>query len=159
MVPISGDADAQVRSPVRSGSSETSGAIGMRMRAAVLTGSDAGSATVAAAFAMVAIMVVIVLVVQVGAAVAARHHAQSAADLAALAAAGALDRGNESGCTAAEDIARRMQVRVVSCRIVEWDAIVTVSDRASLSIFGTREVRAAARAGPVDTDGHERAPP
>ncbi len=46
---------------------------------------DEGGATVLAAMAMSALIAVVVMVVHVGSAVGARHQAQSAADLAALA--------------------------------------------------------------------------
>ncbi|RZL71605.1 MAG: pilus assembly protein TadE, partial [Rhodococcus sp. (in: high G+C Gram-positive bacteria)] len=49
---------------------------------------DEGGATVLAALAMSALIAVVVMVMHVGSAVGARHQAQSAADLAALAGAG-----------------------------------------------------------------------
>lgn len=112
---------------------------------------DRGAASVLASFAILTLLVVAALIVQVGSVVATRHKAQSAADLAALAAAGALDRGNPSACAAAETIARRMAVDVDECVVEEWDAIVTVSARVELSTFGMKEVRAVARAGPVES--------
>ncbi|KAA0024447.1 Rv3654c family TadE-like protein [Antrihabitans cavernicola] len=111
---------------------------------------ERGGATVFAACAMCGLLVVALLIVQFGAAVSARHNAQSAADLAALAAAGELDRGDEAACTAASAVADRMHVRVRSCEVQSWDAVVTVVGRVLLSTFGAKDVVAVARAGPVD---------
>ncbi|MBJ8346043.1 Rv3654c family TadE-like protein [Antrihabitans sp. YC2-6] len=115
-------------------------------------GDDRGGATILASFAILALVVVAAMILQVGAVVSARHRAQSAADLAALAAAGALDRGSESACAAAQDVAGRMSVSVGSCAIEDWDATVTVRARVELSNFGVKEVEAIARAGPVESD-------
>ncbi|MGB6073492.1 MAG: Rv3654c family TadE-like protein, partial [Rhodococcus sp. (in: high G+C Gram-positive bacteria)] len=65
---------------------------------------DEGGATVLAAMAMSALIAVVVMVVHVGSAVGARHQAQSAADLAALAGAGALDRGVADACETARSV-------------------------------------------------------
>lgn len=111
---------------------------------------ERGAATVLAACAMCGLLVVALLIVQFGAAVSARHNAQSAADLAALAAAGALDRGTDSACAAASTIAERMHVGVRDCEIDGWDVLVTVEGRVLLSTFGAKEVTAIARAGPVE---------
>lgn len=111
---------------------------------------DRGVATVFASFVMLALLVVAMSIVHVGSSVAARHQAQSAADLAALAAAGALDGGDESACVAAETIARRMSVSLAGCSVEDWDVVVTVTAKKDLAAFGTKEVRAVARAGPVE---------
>ncbi|MFI6870678.1 Rv3654c family TadE-like protein [Nocardia sp. NPDC050406] len=109
-----------------------------------------GGATVAAALAVAALLAVTLLIAQIGVAIAARHHVQSAADLSALAAAGALDRGTAAGCAEAERIARRMVVRVRECAVAEWDATVTVESPIRLGPLGTRMVSASARAGPAE---------
>ena len=114
---------------------------------------ERGGATLLAASAMCGLLVVSLLLVQFGSAVSARHNAQSAADLAALAAAAALDRGADAACSAATPIAERMRVRVQRCDTDEWDAVVTVVGRVALSTFGSKEVTAIARAGPVDESG------
>ncbi|MBF6333944.1 Rv3654c family TadE-like protein [Nocardia transvalensis] len=113
-----------------------------------------GAATVAACLALTALLVVTVLIVQLGAVVAVRHRAQAAADLGALAAAGALATGAETGCARADEIAKRMRVRVRDCAVEGWDATITVEAGASLGPLGSRMVRAAARAGPVDGEGN-----
>ena len=72
---------------------------------------ERGAATVLACWAMLALIAVAALVIHLGSAVSARHRAQSAADLAALAAAAALERGTEAACAAATTIAGRMRDR------------------------------------------------
>ncbi|MBJ7325131.1 MAG: flp pilus-assembly TadE/G-like family protein, partial [Rhodococcus sp.] len=87
---------------------------------------DEGGATVLAALAMSALIAVVVMVMHVGSAVGARHQAQSAADLAALGGAGALDRGVSDACETARGLAMRMGTELRECTIDEWDVIVTV---------------------------------
>ncbi|MCP9621603.1 flp pilus-assembly TadE/G-like family protein [Nocardia otitidiscaviarum] len=110
---------------------------------------DAGSATVTAAWALAALLTVTLLLAQLGVAVVARHEAQSAADLAALAAAGGLDRGTDAGCAEANRVGQRMGVRIRGCVVAGWDVTVTVESGITLGPLGTRMVRASARAGPV----------
>ena len=111
---------------------------------------ERGSATILAAFAIAAILVVGLGIMQFGAVVAARHRAQSAADLAALAAAGVLVEGESAACAAAGAVAVRMSVDVTDCAVDRWDVVISVADRVDLAAFGWREVVAAARAGPVE---------
>ncbi len=108
---------------------------------------DRGSATVTACFAMLALVAITATVVHLGATVLARHRAQSAADLGALAAAAAVDRGVEGACAAAGDIAGRMGARVEGCHVEAWDAVLTVTVPVAT---GTGAATAAARAGPID---------
>ncbi|CAM3076242.1 Rv3654c family TadE-like protein [Skermania piniformis] len=111
--------------------------------------SDQGVATVIACVAIAVILIVTILVVQVGAGVALRHRAQSAADLGALAAAAALDQGDEAACAVATRLVDRVGVRVRRCSPQGWDIVLEVGIAAALGPFGRREVRAVARAGPV----------
>ncbi|MFC9788095.1 Rv3654c family TadE-like protein [Rhodococcus sp. NPDC127528] len=111
---------------------------------------ERGAATVLACFAMLALISLALVIGHLGAAVATRHRAQAAADLGALAAAAALDRGGEAACAAARGVADRMRVTLRECRIEGWDAIVTVGVRAGLTAVGSGDAVAAARAGPVD---------
>ncbi|MFE3292907.1 Rv3654c family TadE-like protein [Rhodococcus sp. NPDC059234] len=111
---------------------------------------ERGAATVLACFAMLALISLALVVGHLGAAVAARHRAQAAADLAALAAAAVLDRGGEAGCVAARGVVDRMGVTLRECRIEGWDAVVTVGVRVGVVAAGSGEAVAAARAGPVD---------
>ncbi|KAA8970505.1 Rv3654c family TadE-like protein [Mycobacterium sp.] len=94
-------------------------------------------------------MVAVLLVVTgggavLGAAVLARHRAQSAADLAALAAAARLPAGPESACAQAAAVARAMRADS-RCTVAGLDVVVTVD--VAISRWG--RARAGARAGPV----------
>ncbi len=80
----------------------------------------------------------------VGSAVIARHRAQAAADMAALAAAARLAEGAGSACNQASAIATAMRVDIAACEVDELDVVVTVQ---------AGRARAAARAGPVDSPG------
>ncbi|MEE2034463.1 Rv3654c family TadE-like protein [Rhodococcus chondri] len=115
-----------------------------------LTGSDGerGSASIVGCAVMAALIAVTAAMLHAGSAVTARHRAQAAADLAALAVASALDRGSASACERADPIAARMQVRVRRCTITDWDAVVEVV--APVPVLGGREATAVARAGPVE---------
>ncbi len=99
-----------------------------------------------AAAMVVAVLTVTVAVAQIGAAVLARHGAQAAADLAALAAASAVPAGSAEACERARDVAAAMGASVTACAVTGPDVTVQVSVRAGL---GVGEARAAARAGPV----------
>jgi secretion/DNA translocation related TadE-like protein len=86
--------------------------------------------------------------VYLGAAVVARHRAQAAADLAALAAAARLAAGPETACAQAKAVARQMRVSTTGCDVDDLDVVVTVDVR--LAVGGWGSARAAARAGPAD---------
>jgi secretion/DNA translocation related TadE-like protein len=97
-------------------------------------------------------MVVVLLTVTggsayLGAAVIARHRAQAAADLAALAAAARLPGGPAAACAQASAVARAMGVRTAGCDIDDLDAVITVEASTAGSRWGI--ARAAARAGPA----------
>jgi secretion/DNA translocation related TadE-like protein len=85
-----------------------------------------------------------------GAAAVVRHRAESAADLAALAAAGDVRFGAEAACARARWVTDGMDVALSGCRVASSDAFVEV--RAPLpgvlARFGSAGARA--RAGPVD---------
>jgi secretion/DNA translocation related TadE-like protein len=85
--------------------------------------------------------------VWVGGAAVARHRAQAAADLAALAAAGRLSLGPDAACAQARNIAAAMGAVVSGCDIQNLDVVVAVTVRPGSRIAG--EARAAARAGPA----------
>jgi secretion/DNA translocation related TadE-like protein len=96
-------------------------------------------------------MVVVLLtitggVAYLGAAVVARHRAQAAADLAALAAAARLPAGAERACAQADAIARAMRAHTAGCLLDDLDVVITIE----ISTAGGRwgPARAAARAGP-----------
>ncbi|MFI6997195.1 Rv3654c family TadE-like protein [Nocardia sp. NPDC050175] len=111
---------------------------------------DAGAATVFACLALAGLIAGTLMVGQVGVVVVTRHRAQAAADLAALAAAGALAEGGDAGCAEAGAVARRMAVRMEACEVAEWDATVIVNRNVPMGLLGVRMVRAVARAGPVE---------
>nr|WP_102420065.1 Rv3654c family TadE-like protein [Mycobacterium sp. 4858] len=79
----------------------------------------------------------------VGAVVVARHRAQAAADLAALAAAGRLAAGPEAACARATAVARAMGTEA-GCAVDDLDVVVTVR----VAVLGGA-ASAAARAGPA----------
>jgi secretion/DNA translocation related TadE-like protein len=83
----------------------------------------------------------------VGSVVVARHRAQAAADLAALAAAARLPSGVGAACARATAVARAMRVDEVGCRVDDLDVVVTVE----VAVVFAGVARAAARAGPVDS--------
>jgi secretion/DNA translocation related TadE-like protein len=87
--------------------------------------------------------------VYLGSAVVARHRAQAAADLAALAAAARLAAGPETACAQANAVAREMRVRITSCAVDDLDVVVTIEVR--LAVGGWGKAQAAARAGPAYT--------
>ena len=82
-----------------------------------------------------------------GAAVVARHQAQAAADLAALAAAARVPAGAEAACAQAGAVARAMRADPAGCAVDDLDVVVTVEVGLAVGRWGT--ARAAARAGPV----------
>ncbi len=79
----------------------------------------------------------------VGRAALARQRAETAADLASLAGAGAVQRGAD-GCTAAAGVAARNGASLISCRRTGDDLVVMVRVRAPVP------ASAQARAGPGD---------
>ena len=82
-----------------------------------------------------------------GSVVVARHRAQAAADLAALAAAARLPSGVAAACARATAVAHEMRVDDAQCGVDGLDVVVTV--RVAVAFDGA--ARAAARAGPVGT--------
>jgi secretion/DNA translocation related TadE-like protein len=112
-----------------------------------LSRDETGSATVLAAALVAALVAVALGGVSVGAAAVARHRAQAAADLAALAAAGRLPLGPQAACDQARSIATAMGAAVSGCDIQNLDVVVAVTVRPGGRIAG--EARAAARAGPA----------
>jgi len=111
-----------------------------------LSREDTGAATVLAAALVAALVAIALGGVWVGGAAVARHRAQAAADLAALAAAGRLPLGPDAACAQARTIAAAMGAAVSGCDIQNLDVVVAVTVRPGGRIPG--EARAAARAGP-----------
>jgi secretion/DNA translocation related TadE-like protein len=96
---------------------------------------------------MVAVCAVTLGGVYVGSAVVARHRAQAAADLAALAAASMLVAGGDAACAQAAMVSRAMGGRQVGCTVDRLDVVVAVE----VAVTKWGSARAAARAGPIDT--------
>lgn len=116
-------------------------------------GPDAGSATVwLLALAMLG-TAVFAATITVAAAVAARHRAESAADLAALAAADRLLLDQDGGCGRAVGIASAQGAAVVSCTVDRSADAVEVVAEVRVGGLPVRlpigPARARARAGPV----------
>jgi secretion/DNA translocation related TadE-like protein len=98
------------------------------------------------AAAMVAVLLSVTAAgAYLGSVVVARHRAQAAADLAALAAAAQLPSGAAAACARAAVVARAMRADDARCAVDGLDVVVTV--RVPVAFAGT--ARAAARAGPA----------
>lgn len=111
-------------------------------------GSERGSATLVAV-AMMAILLAITLGGSlVGSAVIARHRAQAAADLAALAGAGRVAAGPQLACAWSSSVAAANHATLVACTVDELDVVVTAEVAVALGRLGVGAARAAARAGP-----------
>jgi secretion/DNA translocation related TadE-like protein len=112
--------------------------------------SDRGSATVVAVAMMALLMSITLGIMVFGTAVMARHRAQAAADLAALAAAGRLASGSAAACASATSVVTSMRATLLDCRVEQLDVIIGVDVRVQLHRWGVGSARAQARAGPVD---------
>lgn len=100
---------------------------------------------------MAAVLVVTVGAVHVGSAVVARHRAQAAADMAALAAATRMPAGPGAACEKASAVARAMSTTVTACDADSLDVVVTVDAPLASAAWGAGPARAVARAGPAAT--------
>lgn len=109
------------------------------MRVVRIVRDETGSASVVAAGIIAAMMSLVLAVVSATALVAARHEAQVAADLSAVAGAFAHYRG-EDGCRAAGETARHNGAELAACGVADGDVTVTARVR-------TRSAQA--RAGPL----------
>jgi secretion/DNA translocation related TadE-like protein len=110
---------------------------------------EGGSATVWAAVAVAALLFIASFIFWLGSATIARHRAEGAADLAALAAAGVVRRGTGPACDLARLVAERMATRLVGCRFDREDALVEVSALAPGVPLSFGSPGARARAGPI----------
>lgn len=86
---------------------------------------------------------------QVGSAVVARHRAQAAADLAALAAAARIASGARSACAQAALVARAMDTTVTDCAADGLEVVVHVEAGVGSGAWRFGPAHAAARGGPV----------
>lgn len=110
---------------------------------------DRGVATVWAAGAVTALIAVAIMVVYLGGVQVARQHAESAADLAALAGAARATAGEVDACAQARRVTERMRVDLSGCRLDGAQMRVEVRSPLTgpLARFGA--VTARARAGPA----------
>ncbi|WP_134144808.1 Rv3654c family TadE-like protein [Mycobacteroides salmoniphilum] len=113
---------------------------------------DSGSATIVAVAMMAVLLALTAGGAAVGTAVVARHRAQAAADLSALAGSQRALYGTAPACAEVNAVARRMGAAVTSCVVEDLDVVVSVDVPVVLGRLGIGPARAAARAGPV-TDG------
>lgn len=111
---------------------------------------DRGVATVLAAALVLGVIAIVGFGMVLGSVMLARHRADGAADLAALAAAARSQQGGTPACTAARGVAAEMRARVLDCELAGLDARVVVEVRASMGLDGlSPQVTGRARAGPV----------
>ncbi len=111
---------------------------------------ERGSATVWVLALAAVLGLVTTASVLVGVAVVARHRAASAADLAALAAAGRAVTGDPDACAAAHDVARVNGADLTGCSVGSGAVVqVEVAIDVRLGRLGVHEAVGRARAGPV----------
>ncbi|MBH0781356.1 Rv3654c family TadE-like protein [Nocardia bovistercoris] len=128
------------------------GAVARKREAAeggVVRAGERGGATVLGCIALTALIALTLMVAQIGVVVVARHRVQAAADLGALAAAGALTAGVDAGCAEGERVLRHMEIRMRTCEVDGWAALMIAEGDVPIGLFGQRTVHAVARAGPV----------
>lgn len=113
---------------------------------------DRGAATVWTAGVVAALAILTVWLLWFASAVVTRHRAESAADLAALAAATKAVAGERAACDEARWVAGRMGVELRSCRLSGWDALVEVVAAPPGVLSRLRPAVARARAGLVELD-------
>jgi secretion/DNA translocation related TadE-like protein len=107
---------------------------------------DRGSASLWLLGVALAVLLLAGTVAMAGGLVVARHRAQSAADLGALAGAQRAVEGAGVACPAAERIVRANGGRMVSCRVEGLDVVITVRVPGPA---GWNDGEASARAGPA----------
>jgi secretion/DNA translocation related TadE-like protein len=110
---------------------------------------DRGVATVWAAVGIAVLASMAVFGLHLGEALVARHHAESAADLAALAAAAHMVAGEQYACAQARRVTDRMRAALASCRADGWNVLVAVAVQPPGWLANLGAATAYARAGPV----------
>ncbi len=115
-----------------------------------LPAADRGSGTIWIGATAVVLCVATLTVMLLGLAQTARHKANSAADLAALAAAQVLVNEAGSPCDVASGNAIANGARLVFCAVHGEIVSVSVSVDVHFGRFGLGTATATARAGPVD---------
>lgn len=102
------------------------------------------------AVALLAVVLTVTLAVaQLGAAVVARHRAQAAADLGALAAAMRLTEGQAGACAAADAVVAANRGYSGRCSVHQLDVVVIVEVPVNFGRWGAGRAVASARAGPI----------
>jgi len=114
------------------------------------TGDDRGGATVLVLAVGLVTVLVALGTAAVGAAIVARHRAQTAADLGAL--AGAVDAmdGVDEACARAAGIVAANGARLTACDLDGFDIVVAVEARPTGMAGVAGVAHASARAGPVE---------
>jgi secretion/DNA translocation related TadE-like protein len=108
---------------------------------------ETGAATVLALTLLAALVAVAVALAPLGGALVASRRAAAAADLAALAGASALQRGQDA-CAAAARVAAANHARVASCAVGMQDVRLRVVVDAGRVLGRSLQVSGRARAGP-----------
>jgi len=110
---------------------------------------DRGSATLPALACLGVLILLGAALGVVAGLVTAHRSAQSAADLAALAVAGALGEGGEP-CAAGVAVATANEARMTGCELVGRTALVTVAVTGPHWLGQDADLEATARAGPAE---------
>jgi secretion/DNA translocation related TadE-like protein len=118
-------------------------------RTGLTVASDRGSASLWVLGIGLAVLAFAGMVAAAGSVLVARHRAQAAADLGALAGAVRAGEGADAACTRARRVVEANGARLVECRVEVLDVVIgTAADPAGVArVIGT--VRAWARAGPA----------
>lgn len=109
---------------------------------------DRGSATVLAAVGAAGLLVVLVVGLQIAGASIARHRAEAAADLAALAGAAEVLDGRDAACGRAGRIASANGASIQTCEVLDLDLRVTVRIAVNVGPIGASAI-GRGRAGPL----------
>ncbi|WP_041450774.1 Rv3654c family TadE-like protein [Hoyosella subflava] len=110
---------------------------------------EEGVATVLGAVLMLIVVLAAVAVVHYALIVGARHRAQSAADVSAVAAAESLAWLHGEPCEVAREVAKLNRSEIRGCAVAGSDVVVRVSVGLPVVLPGYRDVSASARAGPA----------
>ena len=114
---------------------------------------DEGFATVLAAAAVGVLVCLLGLALALGAATLARHRAEAAADLGALAAARDVVTGADVACARAAEVVRGNGALLVACSVDGWTVTVVTSVPCGCVPSVSGDAAGRARAGPVAAPG------
>jgi secretion/DNA translocation related TadE-like protein len=107
---------------------------------------DRGSASLWLLGVALAVLLLAATVMSAGGLIVARHQAQTAADLGALAGARRAIEGSDTACTEADRYVKRNAATLTACRVEVLDVVVTARVPGPAG-WGSAE--ASARAGPA----------